>query len=97
MIKHIVFWKIKPELDEITTFEEIKSKLEALQGNIPGLMAIEVGNDISNGPTSFDMALYSELEDEQALQTYQVHPLHETVKAYIGSVTIERCVVDYYQ
>ncbi len=37
------------------------------------------------------------LEDEQALHSYQVHPLHQAVKAYIGSVTIERCVVDYYQ
>jgi hypothetical protein len=97
MIKHIVFWKIKPELDVIATSEEIKSKLEALRGNIAGLIAIEVGTDISNGPASFDVALYSELEDQQALQSYQVHPLHEAVKSYIGSVTTERGVVDYRQ
>lgn len=95
MIKHLVFWKIKPELDKTATCKEIKSRLEALQGKIPGLLAIEVGTDISNGPVSFDVALYSELENEPALQNYQVHPLHEAVKAYIGSVTADRCVVDY--
>ena len=97
MVKHIVFWKIKPALDKVATCNEIKVKLESLGGQIPGLIKIEAGLDINNGPVSFDIALYSELEDDAALKAYQVHPLHEAIKIFIGSVTSDRCVVDYIQ
>jgi hypothetical protein len=97
MVKHIVFWKIKAGLDKPATCNEIKTKLAALRGQIPGLISIEAGIDISQSPVAYDIALYSELTDESALTAYQAHPLHETVKAYISSVTSDRCVVDYIQ
>lgn len=95
MVKHIVFWKVNEEFDKETTFLEIKGRLESLAGNIPGLAHIEVGRDFSNSPVAFDVALYSTLESKEALDKYQVHPLHEAVKEYIGTVTTERAVVDY--
>lgn len=95
MVKHIVFWKI----DETLNKEEVASKmiheLKALQGNIPGLIHIEAGRDFNGSSVAFDVALYSELASHEALATYQDHPLHVKVKEYIGSVTIDRCVVDY--
>ena len=95
MVKHIVFWKINEEFDKTTSSAEIKSRLESLSGNIPGMVHIEVGKDFNQSPVAFDVALYSTFENKEALDNYQTHPLHEAVKEYIGSVTTERGVVDY--
>ena len=95
MIKHIVFWKITEGIDKAKTIAEIIKRLTALKGQIPGLIHIEAGADINGSPVAFDVALYSEFDSEEALAVYQDHPLHVDVKNYIGSVTSDRCVVDY--
>jgi hypothetical protein len=98
MIKHIVFWRLKDSAhgnDTTTNARLIKEKLEALQGKIPGLLKIEVGLDFIHAETSSDVALYSEMESRDALQAYQVHPLHQAVGAFIKEVCCERRAVDY--
>lgn len=98
MIKHLVFWKLKPSAlgrDSRENALEIKSKLESLNGRIPSLLHLEVGLDVLHGPASADVALYSEFADLGALDAYQVHPEHEAVKAFIQEVTSQRMVVDY--
>jgi hypothetical protein len=82
MIKHIVFWRLKEQAhgtDKATNALQIKQRLEALQGQIPGLLKIEVGFDFIHADTSSDVALYSEMTDRAALAAYQVHPLHQAV------------------
>ena len=95
MVKHIVFWKIKPELDIDGVYEEMKVRIEAMNGQIPGLMKAELGRDINHGDVAYDVALYSEMEDIGALKVYQDHPVHQHVKEFIGAVTSDRCVVDF--
>jgi len=95
VVKHIVFWKIKPELDIEGVYEEMKIRVEAMNGEIPGLISVELGRDFSKIDASFDAALYAELKDNEALMIYQEHPAHLHVKEFIGAVTSERCVVDY--
>ncbi len=95
MVKHIVFWNIKEELDIEGVFEEIKVRVEALNGEIPGLLKAELGRDFNKGEPAYDIALYAELADRQALQIYQEHPMHLHVKEFIGAVTSSRAVVDY--
>jgi hypothetical protein len=46
-------------------------------------------------PASFDVALYAELESREALAGYQVHPVHEAFKLFIGPRQSERCLIDY--
>lgn len=98
MVKHIVFWTFGPEADERSvrdTALEMRSRLEALNGRIPGLLSLEVGLDFSRGARSADVALHSEFSDRQALETYQTHPEHMAVAGYIGALGLERHVVDY--
>jgi hypothetical protein len=95
MVKHIVFWNIKEELDIEGVFEEMKVRVEAMNGEIPGLLKIELGRDFNDGEVAFDVALYTELEDKDALKVYQEHPMHLHVKEFIGAVTSGRAVVDY--
>jgi hypothetical protein len=95
MVKHIVFWKIKNELDFDGVYEEMKIRVEDMNGKIPGLLHVELGRDFNRSEPAFDVVLYSELTDEKALSEYQDHPVHQLVKEFIGAVTDDRAVVDY--
>ena len=95
MVKHIVFWNIKEDLDIEGVFEEMKLRVEAMNGEIPGLIKVELGRDFNGSDITFDVALYSELESKEALSVYQDHPMHIHVKEFIGAVTSARAVVDY--
>lgn len=98
MIKHIVMWKFKDQAhgnDRATNARLTREKLESLRGRIPGLLAIEVGLDISAGPASADVVLYSEFADAQALAGYGVHPLHQAIVPFVAEAASERRVVDY--
>lgn len=91
MIKHIVMWKLKDKADA----PEIKVRLEALAGKIPGLIKIEVGVDFLESDQSADVVLYSELESREALELYQKHPEHQAVVPIVKAAAIARTVVDY--
>ena len=95
MVKHIVFWKIKEDLDIEGVFEEMKVRVEAMNGEITGLIKVELGRDFNKGEPAYDVVLYSELADRESLKVYQEHPMHLHVKEFIGAVTSSRVVVDY--
>lgn len=98
MVKHIVIWKLKEQAegnDKATNARLVKEKLEALQGQIPGLLKIEVGIDFSDTESSGDIVLYSELESREALENYQNHPLHKAAGAFVKEVQCGRQMVDY--
>lgn len=98
MVKHIVFWKLHDEAEGRSRSENallIKQKLESLQGQIEGLLHIEVGVDFLGSEESCHIALYSEFVNKEALQFYQQHPLHKEIMPLIAAARNERRVVDY--
>ena len=81
MVKHIILWQLKDELqgeEKNTVKQGIKEGLEGLQGVIPGLKDITV---YTNGLASSnaDVMLDSSFESEDALKAYAVHPAHVKV------------------
>lgn len=98
MVKHIVFWTLKEAAGGKSKEDnalEIKRRLEALNGKIPGLITMEVGIDFSRSEASADAVLYSEFEDREALGAYQNHPEHIAVREFVGRVRSQRFLVDY--
>ena len=91
MVKHIVMWKLGDKADAA----EIKERLEALAGKIPGLLNIEVGIDFLESEQSADVVLYSELESREALDAYQNHAEHMAVVPLVRAAAVSRTVVDY--
>lgn len=81
MVKHIILWKIKDDIEEAQK-EIIKSKvktgLEGLKGKIPGLMDIHVQTE-SLSSSNADLMLDSTFENQEALSRYAVHPEHVKV------------------
>jgi hypothetical protein len=98
MVKHIVFWKLKDQANGLTKAEnaaEIKRKLEALNGQIEGLLKLEVGQDFLGSPESADLVLYSEFTSREYLDLYAIHPLHKAIMPFIAEARSQRWVVDY--
>lgn len=98
MIKHIVFWKLKPEFsteERVYHAQEIKLKLLSLKNEIPEIEHIEVGFDFNQTSQASDVCLYSVFPSKHALEVYQQHPSHLAVIPFIKSCVSERRVVDY--
>jgi hypothetical protein len=98
MIRHIVFWKLKPDAEGMTKAEnaaKIVELLNSLEGKVPGLLAIEAGVDFNHSDAAWDVALYTKFPSKEALNAYQIHPEHLKVATFIKTVVSNRCVVDY--
>lgn len=81
MVKHIILWKIKDDIDDAqkdVIKSNVKAGLEGLKGKIPGLIDIHVQTE-SLPSSNADLMLDSTFEDEEALSGYSVHPEHVKV------------------
>jgi hypothetical protein len=98
MIRHIVMFTLasSDEGERERDVTEIRSRLDALVGTVPGLVSISFNRDlglISAG--HWDVVLLSDHDDNAALEAYQAHPDHQAAGAFIRSVTVDRATVDY--
>ena len=98
MVKHIILWQLKDELtveEKKTVKKGIKSGLEGLKGQIPGLVDIKVqieGLVSSNAEVMLD----STFVDESALKNYAVHPAHvEVANGKVRPFTKTRMCLDF--
>ena len=76
MVKHIVVYKLKEDINKEEAVAIIASCLEPLVGKVPGLTHMEIRRCFQGS----DYALYSEFESADALAAYAVHPLHLEAK-----------------
>lgn len=97
MIKHIVMWKFRNDLDitPLQIAEQMKLRLENLSGKIDGLNFIQVGININNSNSAFDAVLISEFKDVDALEAYICSPLHLPIRAFAKKHRVDRKVVDF--
>lgn len=97
MIKHIVMWNMAGDTreDRRQAAEFLRSRFEALRGEVPGLLHLEVGLDHSRVDYACDVVLYTEFESQEALDAYATHPAHVRVKGELGQMRIARFQVDY--
>jgi hypothetical protein len=95
MIKHIVFFKFKPELSE-SDRDKVIEELKTLPEKIDFIRSFEAGLDLIRSPRSWDGALIETFDDLDALNLYQRHddhiPIIEMMRQScdaIGSVDFE--------
>lgn len=98
MVKHVILWKIKDEIEENKKEDikaGVKSGLEGLLGVVPGLMAISVQTEIL-ASSNADLMLNSTFESEEALKVYAAHPAHVAVAdAKVRPYMQTRLCLDY--
>ncbi len=99
MVKHIVMWKVEDHEKHGKKQEimlKMKEQLEALKGEIEGLLEIEVGFNFNPAEAAYDVALYSVLKSKEALEHYQNHPKHlQVANELVRQVATHRVVADY--
>lgn len=91
-------WKLKDFAEgkgKIENSQIIKRELEALKNKIEEIKYIEVGININESDQAYDVVLYSEFDNMEALNTYQNHPEHVKVADFVGKVREARVVADY--
>ena len=94
MVRHIVFWKLKPEAEGNDAAENgriMKERLEGLVGVIDGLKSLGVYSGFSTG---YDLCLISEHNDKAALESYQGHPEHLKIREFVHKVIDSRASFD---
>ncbi len=94
MLKHIVFMKFNPGTSE-DDIKDIEKGLAGLPDRIPGIKRYEFGRDILRSDRSYDFALISEFEDQEAMKQYQVHPYHFAVLNKINAICEDIVAVDF--
>jgi len=94
MIKHVVFFKFRPE----TSQAERKSALDelrALPDKIDMIREFEVGEDILRSPRSWDAVLVATYDDLGALEKYARHDDHLPVVMKLQRLCDQIGSVDY--
>jgi len=92
MIKHIVFFRL-PET--FTQKELLVSKLKGLEQKIDFIRSLEVGENFTDSPRAYDIALTVLVDTKEDLSVYATHKEHLPVVEFIRENSIETCVVDY--
>jgi hypothetical protein len=98
MVKHIVMWQLKNEVDgkqkpELTA--DLKKMLLALKNDIPQIVSIEVGINDINHDKNHDLVLITEFKNYDDLATYANHPKHLQVVDFVAKVRTTRAAVDF--
>ncbi len=97
MVRHIILWKLKESMtdeEKSAARAEAKRRLEALNGQIEGLISLTVITDRLPSSNA-DMMLDSSFTDAEALAGYQVNPKHLEAAGYVRSVVESRLCLDF--
>ncbi len=97
MIKHIVMWNLRGDTpaEKARGVEQLRTSFESLRGRIPGLLHLEIGADSSGIDYACDVVLYTEFDNQAALDAYGSHPEHLRVKHELAGLRVARHQVDY--
>lgn len=98
MIKHVILWKLKDELqgeEKEQVKAGIKQGLEGFEGQIPGLIDIKVRTEYLPS-SNMDVMLDTTFEDEESLKAYATNPKHVAVAdGKVRPYTAVRACMDY--
>jgi hypothetical protein len=94
VIRHLVFFKFKPETPEAER-AELLALIQALPGKISEVLSLEAGFDVVRSPRSFDLALDSTFANLAALGVYANHPDHQPVIELAKAICDQIAAVDF--
>ena len=98
MIRHIVAFQLTAADPDVRKrhVTEMRGRLEALVDAVPGVVSIEVHEDLGTVASHWPVILVSDFETTEALEQYQVHPSHRAAVDWMNDgIVADRVVVDY--
>jgi hypothetical protein len=94
MLIHIVCWKYKDEVSQ-NVREEHRAKLGALKNVIAEVVDLRVGADVLHLARSYDTGLVATFKDQDDLDAYTVHPVHQEVASLGKQIAAQVVSVDF--
>jgi hypothetical protein len=94
MIRHVVLFKFKPEVDAAER-DELVRMLGQLAQDVEVIRELSVGVDVAGSASACDVALIVDFDDREALDVYEAHPLHQPVIRRVDELCAAVHVVDY--
>jgi hypothetical protein len=94
MIKHVVFFKFKPEAS-VSERQAVVAQLRALPDKIDVIRSFEIGEDIMRSARAWDVVEIATYDDLEALDTYTRHDDHVEVVLKLREICEAVGSVDY--
>ena len=91
-------WRLKEVAegnDKTNNIAIVIDKLLKLKSVIEEIDTLEIGSNINESDTAFDLVLITTHQNKQALAAYIAHPDHQEAALFIGKVVAARNVVDF--
>ncbi|MFN8466100.1 MAG: GNAT family N-acetyltransferase [Caldilineaceae bacterium] len=92
-LTHVVMFKFKKPTAAMLA--EAAGRLRALQGVVPTLIAMEVGQDVLHEGRSYDLVIINRFASQADLAAYQEHPEHQQVLDYLRPLVTSSVSVDF--
>jgi len=93
MITHIVLFKLKDEDKENKA--EALGLLQGLDGRIPTLRGITVGEDVSRAGRSYDVGIIARFDDMAGLESYRLDPAHVAAAKRLNEICSSIVALDF--
>jgi len=94
MLTHIVVWKYRSDVSQVTRDEHL-NRLRSLHSVVPGIESFAVGVDTLRSPKSYDTGLVAIFRDRSVLDAYTIHPDHVKVVEFGSDITESMAKVDF--
>ena len=97
VIRHVVMWSVRGEdtASRSSNAALVKREFESLRGQVPGMVALEVGVDESRVDYACEVVLIADFDSRDALLGYATHPAHLAVRGRLGDLRSARHQVDF--
>ena len=92
MVKHLILFRLKEKTPQSS--RQLMDAFVGLPEKIEEIQHLEVGEDFKTTPKSFDIALYVEFGDREALSAFSVHPEYVPFLDLIHKICSEYADVD---
>jgi hypothetical protein len=95
-LQHIVLFKY-PEDTGQDLLDELRERVRAWPGLIPGIEVLRLGADLTGTRTrGHQLLLYMEFDNEDTLVAYQTHPHHQEFLAWVLEHDCQPLAFDYH-
>jgi hypothetical protein len=98
MIRHLVLFKLKDfssAEDKRKAVETVKAELVKLKDKITVIREFEVGINVGENPSAFDVSILSSFNSWEDLLIYQDHPVHQAFIVFNKNYSVQKAIIDY--
>jgi hypothetical protein len=95
VIRHVVAWTLREDVDRDASVAEIRRVLEGLVGVVPSIRELRVVENVAYPGKNADVAVVAAFDDEVGLDAYQVHPDHQAAAAVVRGFVTGRTAIDW--